>query len=226
MYFTNTPSLNSMEAIMKQPPGYRQRGGGRKRKPYQYTKADCSCRLCPHYQEKKGCAVSVCPVLDIRLECSAALLEEAVQSTFSEVTHTPFKQRLQRIYKEKRGGEWLPYQNSVHQKKFETESLKLLYPDNKSLAALYLLTADYTLWSEARRHTQSRWIDLKNMHIGPVSPDSYALWKAAREFQTEEKQITLGELADREMVSDKAFRLIMQAAAVARFGKVVLQGKE
>lgn len=36
MYFTNTPSLNSMEAIMKQPPGYRQRGGGRKRKPYQY----------------------------------------------------------------------------------------------------------------------------------------------------------------------------------------------
>lgn len=111
MYFTNTPSLNSMEAIMKQPPGYRQRGGGRKRKPYQYTKADCSCRLCPHYQGKRGCAVSVCPVLDIRLECSAAPLEEAVQSTFSEVTHTPFKQRLQRIYKEKRGGEWLPYDN-------------------------------------------------------------------------------------------------------------------
>lgn len=155
MYFTNTPFLNSMEAIMKQPPGYRQRGGGRKRKPYQYTKADCSCRLCPHYQGKRGCAVSVCPVLDIRLECSAAPLEEAVQSTFSEVTHTPFKQRLQRIYKEKRGGEWLPYQNSVHQKIFETESLKLRCSDNKSLAVLYLLTADHTLWSEARRHTQS-----------------------------------------------------------------------
>ena len=111
MYFTNTPSLNSMEAIMKRPPGGIQRGGGRKRKPYQYTKADCSCRLCPHYQGKRGCAVSVCPVLNIRLECSAAPLEEAVQSTFSEVTHTPFKQRLQRIYKEKRGGEWLLYQN-------------------------------------------------------------------------------------------------------------------
>ena len=53
MYFTNTPSLNSMEAIMKRPPGGIQRGGGRKRKPYQYTKADCSCRLCPHYQGKK-----------------------------------------------------------------------------------------------------------------------------------------------------------------------------
>ena len=40
------------------------------------------------------------------------------------------------------------------------------------------------------------------------------------------KQLALGELADREMASDKAFRLIMQAAAVARFGKVILQGKE
>ena len=225
MYFTNTPSLNSMEAIMKQPPGYRQRGGGRKRKPYQYTKADCSCRLCPHYQGKKGCAVSVCPVLNIRLECSAAPLEEAVQSTFSEVTHTPFKQRLQRIYKEKRGGEWLPYQNSVHQIIFETESLKLRCPDNKSLAVLYLLTADHKLWSEARRHTQSGQIDLENMCIGAVSPDSYALWKATKEFQTRERQITLYELADRDVVSDNVFRLIVQAAAVARFGKAVLQGK-
>ena len=54
MYFTNTPSLSSMEAIMKQPPGYRQQGGGTKRKPYQYTKADCSCRLCPTIRGKKA----------------------------------------------------------------------------------------------------------------------------------------------------------------------------
>ena len=226
MYFTNTPSLNSVEAIMKQPPGYRQRGGGRKRKPYQYTKTDCDCRLCLYYQKKNGCAVSDCPVLDIRLECGAASLEEAVQSTFSEVTHIPFKRRLQRIYKGKRDGAYMPYQNTLHRKIFETEMLNLRSPDNKTIAALYLLTADHTLWSEARRHIQSGRIDLKNMHIGPVSPDSYALWKAAREFETGEKQITLGELADREMVSDKAFRLIVQAAAAARFGKAVLKETE
>ena len=155
MYFTNTPSLNSVEAIMKQPPGYRQRGGGRKRKPYQYTKTDCDCRLCLYYQKKNGCAVSVCPVLDIRLECGAASLEEAVQSTFSEVTHIPFKRRLQRIYKGKRDGAYMPYRNTLHRKIFETEMLNLRSPDNKTIAALYLLTADHTLWSEARRHIQS-----------------------------------------------------------------------
>ena len=120
----------------------------------------------------------------------------------------------------------MPYRNTLHRKIFETEMLNLRSPDNKTIAALYLLTADHTLWSEARRHIQSGRIDLKNMHSGPASPDSYALWKAAREFETGKKQITLGELADREMVSDKAFRLIVQAAATARFGKAVLKETE
>ena len=38
MYFTNTSFLNSIEAMMKCPPGSRQRGGGRNRCPYRYTK--------------------------------------------------------------------------------------------------------------------------------------------------------------------------------------------
>ena len=49
MYFTNTPSLNSMEAIMQKPPGGAQRGGGRNRSPYKYTKKDCDCRFCLYY---------------------------------------------------------------------------------------------------------------------------------------------------------------------------------
>ena len=39
MYFTNTPALNSMEAIMKKLPYGTQKGGGRFRRLYQYT--DC-----------------------------------------------------------------------------------------------------------------------------------------------------------------------------------------
>lgn len=58
------------------------------------------------------------------------------------------------------------------------------------------------------------------------TPDSYALWKAAREFETGEKQITLGELADREMVSDKAFRLIVRQPLPPGSGKAVLKETE
>lgn len=38
MYFTNTPSLNSMEAMMIRTPNGVQRGGGKNRSPYKYTK--------------------------------------------------------------------------------------------------------------------------------------------------------------------------------------------
>lgn len=53
MYFTSTPALNSMEAIMKQPPGGNQRGGGRLRGAYPFNKADCDCRLCLYYRKKE-----------------------------------------------------------------------------------------------------------------------------------------------------------------------------
>lgn len=45
MYFTDTPTLNSIEAIMKRLPYGTQKGGGRFRSPYKYTKKDCDCRL-------------------------------------------------------------------------------------------------------------------------------------------------------------------------------------
>lgn len=45
MYFTDTPTLNSIEAIMKKLPYGTQKGGGRFRTPYKYTKEDCDCRL-------------------------------------------------------------------------------------------------------------------------------------------------------------------------------------
>lgn len=49
MYFTDTPTLNSIEAIMKKLPYGIQKGGGRFRSPYKYTRKDCDCRFCLYY---------------------------------------------------------------------------------------------------------------------------------------------------------------------------------
>ena len=57
MYFTSTPSLNSMEAIMQRPPGRNQWGEGRLRRAYPFRKADCDCRLCLYYRKRKGCSI-------------------------------------------------------------------------------------------------------------------------------------------------------------------------
>lgn len=225
MYFTNTPSLNSMETMMRVAPHSRQRGGGRNRSPYKYTKEDCDCRFCLYYRKKEGCSVSICPVIDIRLECGAASFYEAVKMTFSEVKHIPFQRRLQKIYNSEDGG-FMIYQNALHKKIFETERMNLPKMNNRTVAALYLLIADSALWRKTKGTIRTDKINLSDAHIGPMSPDSYAIWKAVKEIQTGKRQITLCELSDREIISDRAFRLIVQALTIARFGTAVLKGAD
>ena len=119
------------------------------------------------------------------------------------------------------------FQNSNHQRIFEIEKPNLYKPSNRSLAALYLLTADYPLWIKTKRYIdRSGKVDLKSVHLGDISTDDYALWKAVKELQTGEKQIFLCELSDSNIISDRVFRLIVQAVAIARFGATVLNNTE
>ena len=226
MYFTNTPALNSMEAIMKKLPYGTQKGGGRFRRLYQYTKKDCDCRLCLYYRKKNGCTLALCPVLDIRLGCGAATIGDAVKAVFKDAQNTAFQKRLSQIYHRKDDADMI-FQNNRHRQIFEAERLNLRKPGKKALAVLYLLTADKALWQKTKPFlTRYGRIDLKGVSLGDISTDGYALWKAVKELQTGEKQISLYELADNGIVSDNAFRLIVQAAAIARFGTAVLNNTE
>lgn len=226
MYFTHTPSLNSMEAIMQKPPGGAQRGGGRNRSPYKYTKKDCDCKFCLYYRKKKGCTVRVCPVLDIRLSCGAASLREAVKATFTEVKHIPLQRRPSRIYQRK-DAEHMIFQNEQHKRILEAETMHLRKPDKQTLAVLYLLTADHSLWIKTKRSMDRNGkVDLQIVHLGDISTDGYALWKAVKELQTGERQISLCELSDSDIISDRAFRLIVQAVTIDHFGAAVLNESE
>ena len=226
MYFTNTPSLNSMEAIMKRPPGGIQRGGGKNRSPYKYTGRDCDCRLCLYYRKKDGCTVPVCPVLDIRLACGAASVGDAVKAVFKDIQNTAFQKRLSKIYRRKDDVKMI-FQNNRHKQIFEAERSSLQKPGKKVLAVLYLLTADHILWRKTKHlFSPNGKIDFTSVRLGDISTDSYALWKAVKELQTGEKQISLCELADSGIISDNAFRLIVQAVTIARYGTAILNNTE
>ncbi|MCI5923399.1 MAG: hypothetical protein SOR38_03630 [Oscillospiraceae bacterium] len=226
MYFTNTPTLNSIEAIMKKLPYGSQRGGGRFRSPYKYTKKDCDCRLCLYYRKKTGCTATLCPVLDIRLSCGAASIGDAVKAIFKDTNNTAFQKRLSQIYNRKDDVPMI-FQSNRHKQIFETERLHLRKPTKKALAVLYLLTADKALWQKTKSFlTNTGKVELNSVHLGDVSTDSYALWKAVKELQTGEKQISLCELADSNIVSDHAFRLIVQAVTIAHYGAVVFNNTE
>ena len=161
MYFTNTPALNSMETIMKKLPYGTQKGGGRFRRLYQYTKKDCDCRLCLYYRKKNGCILTLCPVLDIRLGCGAATIGDAVKAVFKDAQNTAFQKRLSQIYHRKDDAEMI-FQNNRHKQIFEAERLSMRKPGKKTLAVLYLLTADHTLWLKTKHlFTPNGKVDLK-----------------------------------------------------------------
>lgn len=226
MYFTNTPSLNSMEAIMRKLPCGSQKGGGRYRSPYKYTKENCDCRFCLSYRKETGCAEEGCPVLDIRLSCGAAPIGEAVKAVFKDAKNTAFQKRLSQIYNRKDDAIMI-FQSNRHRQIFEAERLNLRKPSKKVLAVLYLLTADHTLWRKTKSFlTNTSKVGLNSVHLGDISTDGYALWKAVKELQTGEKQISLGELADSGIISDNAFRLIVQAVTISRFGAAVFNNTE
>lgn len=226
MYFTNTPPLNSMEAIMKRPPGSIQRGGGRNRSLYRYTKKDCDCRLCLYYRKKDGCTLRLCPVLDIRLCCGAASVGDAVKAVFKDTKNAAFQKRLSQIYRRKDDANMI-FQSNRHKQIFEAERSTLRKPGKKALAILYLLTADHTLWIKTKHlFSPNGRIDFTSVHLGAVSTDGYALWKAVKELQTSEKQISLCELADNGIVSDNTFRLIVQAVTIAHYGTAILNNTE
>lgn len=226
MYFTNTPTPNSIEAIMKKLPYGSQRGGGRFRSSYKYTKKDCDCRLCLYYRKKTGCTATLCPVLDIRLSCGAASIGDAVKAIFKDANNTTFQKRLSQIYNRKDDVPMI-FQSNRHKQIFETERLHLRKPTKKALAVLYLLTADKALWQKTKSFlTNTGKVELNSVHLGDVSTDSYALWKAVKELQTGEKQISLCELADSGIISDNAFRLIVQAVTIAHFGAAVFNNTE
>ena len=225
MYFTDTPSLNSMEAIMKKLPCGSQKGGGRIRSPYKYTGKDCDCRLCPYYR-KNGCALTLRLGLAVRLSCGAAFIGEAAKAVFKDAKNTAFQKRLSQIYNRKDDADMI-FQSNRHKQIFEAERLNLRKPGKKALAVLYLLTADKALWQKTKPFlTDNGKVDLKGVHLGAISTDGYALWKAAKEIQTGEKQISLYELADNGVVSDNAFRLIVKAVTIARYGTAILNNTE
>ena len=114
------------------------------------------------------------------------------------------------------------FDHGWHKHLCETELQKLRKPDRKRLAVFYLLTADDALWRKAKGALKNGTMEFGAIHLGGVNPDSYALWKAAKEIRTGEKQISLCELANKEDISDRAFRLIVQAVTIARFGEAVL----
>ncbi len=91
------------------------------------------------------------------------------------------------------------------------------------LSALYLLTSYTKLWNKAKLAFESQRIDFTKICLKNTNPDCYVLCKAAQDLYEGTSHINFLDLADSEDISEKIYKLILNAIDIKRNGVCALK---
>lgn len=225
MLYTEPLSFRELDRLMRSVPNFAPRSHGivviRKQ---EYTAKDCDCRYCPHYsgRRKTGCALDRCDCVAERIIAGAATYRETIAETMSAVHYPPLVRRVDQLLKE---SEETPmnYRNEKHRIVF-AETIKRMNRKNKALmAALYLLTADFTLWRCVKYAVVNNVICFEQVRLRGTNTKSYPLFCAAKDLYLGTRHLTITDFADTELIPPKVFALICNAMAIRRFGLGAIQ---
>lgn len=217
-FMRNTKYANT-EFEMQLIPGFTPRRSGISVSRFEYTARDCDCIACVYKTRKGKCtSPSGCVCLRERLVAGCVPLTELLGVLTKEVPERPFVARLSR--------QPLPvFETGDHQIRFEAAYRENLTGSAGQTAAVFLLTADPFLWRKARMSVNPEGIDFPAIHIHGVDLDGYVLFHTAKDLYVGTKHISLSELTDPELVSDSAFRLLVTAFLIRRYGAEVLSAE-
>lgn len=217
-FMRNTKYANT-EFEMQLIPGFTPRRSGMSVSRFEYSARDCDCSACAYQGRKKKCtSPAQCICLRERLVAGCVPLTELLGVLTKEVPERPFVARVSHLSRQPLS----IFESNTHQTRFEAAHTENLTGSAGQAAAFFLLTADPFLWSKARLAVAPGKIDFPAIHIHGVDLDGYVLFHTAKDLYAGTKHISLSELTDPELVSDEAFRLIVTAFLIRRYGAEVL----
>ena len=109
------------------------------------------------------------------------------------------------------------FRGKIHRTIFEKEIHCLPHEaSDRMKAALYLLTADHSIWSASKKAIENNHICFEKVRLSNATADGYVLYRTARDLYLKESQITVSDLADRGIVSDWVLQLIQSAINIRR----------
>ena len=127
--------------------------------------------------------------------------------------------RIMRLAESFPGTMW---QDNAHRKRMET--LRLLLGCRKErdtpefFAALYLLTSNKELADRTFNCFFRGGIDFRYARRRGISQHDYTLLMGAKSLYCGTDEVTKGDLAEPQIIPDEAFRLLINALLIARFG--------
>lgn len=215
-YFMRDTPHRNYELMMMAVPNFRPRGHGFLVSVDKYDPKDLDCGLCADFRGKP-CPLNRCRYLPERIKAGDVSLQQLAYEFFAGVHSAGFHCRLREYLKHP-----APFfRNAFHRMRWE--EWRRIYPDKaKALpAALFLLSAYDVLWTRTVPMIGTDRIHFDKVRLGNIDPDQYAVYQAAKAIFTKTYNITFADLADPEIISDEAFRLIVSALLLARYGKAI-----
>jgi len=94
------------------------------------------------------------------------------------------------------------------------------------LAVIFLLTADEVLWNISEHAVCLNGFDFSNIHLRKISTEGYALYQTAKTIWSGKEYIRISEIADKELIDDTAFKIIINASLIAKYGANVFSIKK
>lgn len=183
---------------------------------FTYKPEDVDCKLCTEYK-KCDRNLMKCPWIAERIEAGAVSYQEAVLTAF------PGKglsfERLIETIEHYPGTFWL---NKQHKDRMEIFNHRLGYVPKRNVpvyyAVMYLLTTSEELFRRTSNCFYHQGIEFDYAVLQNISLHDYALYAVAKDLYTRSVKLSMLDMADREIVDDEVFRLIINAVLIAKYG--------
>jgi len=184
---------------------------------FKYKPEHVDCSLCTEYKKKTGCAAHGCSWLSERIEAGAVSYAEAVRETFSKYPDPHFRMNLLvRLFP---GTFWM---DERHKKRMDYMKALLGFRRKRDIskffAAMYLITANEDIYKCAANCLYKKGFDYTFARMKGISTHNYTLFMAVRGIYENTDGLTIADLSDPYVVDPEAFRLIVNAILIARYG--------
>ena len=214
-HFMRDTPLYQMEQMMMTPPYFKPRGHSLRRSGFRYQAKDVDCEYCMNYSRRNLCPLDQCICLEERIETGALSLEELLRdclnskpkmSLWRRLAQLLYQQSLQFFRTDEHRRRWMHWRTRYHRL------------SQRNQAALFLLTAYDDIWRRVIWKVEDNGFDFDSVRLAGIQPELYSVYQAAKAISIGSQNITIADLASRELVTDEAFQLIICALLLAKYG--------
>ena len=218
-YFMYGTSMGGIEQLMMLAPNFPQRRSGIVINNHFNCEGGISiCNGCVAKVKSRG-NPNDCFCFKEKLEADEIEYTDLIKDCFGRIKNYALKNRLKLLSNSFTGELFL---NNNHKERFydvhHKQDIEVWERSANYLAVIFILTADEVLWDISEHAVYLNGFDFSQIHLRQISTEGYALYQTAKTISTGKEYIRISEIADRELINDRAFKIIINASLIAKYG--------